>query len=80
MARPLPVDAVDRAIETAKPVVQLITVQGTLNSGRPCVISVPVDVTELELLSLLDGVLRIGDQLRARRLATVPGPRLLVPD
>jgi hypothetical protein len=38
-----------------------------LSTGRPAGLMVPADISDLEWLSLLGGVLKIGDALRAQR-------------
>lgn len=51
------------------------TAQLTLPSGRPAMITVPVDITELEIIGLVNGVIQFGMELRAKR----PGSRILLP-
>ena len=43
--------------------------------ARPAVLSMPVDITDMELISLMVAVAQIGDQLRAKR----PASRLILP-
>lgn len=63
-----------------RPEVQLVKILGELNTGRPVTIELPVDVTDAEVLSLIDGVLRIRDAFAAQRVPAPPGtPRLYVP-
>lgn len=70
--RPKAAEGADGVIATSP----MIAIRGELNSGRPCVVSVPADISDAEVLSLIDGVLRIRDQLAKNRRS---GPRLLVP-
>lgn len=42
---------------------------------RIAILSVPVDITDLEWLALMNAALQIGDQLRAKR----PAGRLVLP-
>jgi|GEM_PF-5429674 hypothetical protein len=55
--------------------VEMVQVQIGLNSGRPAVVAIPKDITELELLSFFGQMLALGDQLRAQR----PTSRIVLP-
>lgn len=41
-----------------------------LASGRPAFVAVPEDINDFELLSLINGCVLIGDELRRRRAET----------
>ena len=45
------------------------------NPNRPAILSLPVDVTDIELLAIIGAVLQIGDTLRAQR----PSSRIIIP-
>lgn len=54
-------------------------IQMRLSTGRPAVLFVPRDVTALETLSLINGVLQVAEQLhaaRAERGPIVPASKL----
>lgn len=55
--------------------VEMAQVPFQLNSGRPALVAVPKDVTDLELLSFFGALLALGDQLRAMR----PSSRIELP-
>lgn len=70
-------DPVDEAVKAAsQPVAPKMAEFGLqLTTGRPAALMVPADMTDAEWLSLINGVLQIGDQMRAAR----PASRLVVP-
>lgn len=71
-------DAVDDAIRAGAALPQapgMAQFGLQLATGRPAGLMVPADITDTEWLSLINGVLQIGDQLRAAR----PASRILVP-
>jgi hypothetical protein len=57
------------------PVVRGATCQITLPTGRPAMLTVPEDVTDLELLGLVTAAVQFGMSLRAKQ----PSSRILVP-
>jgi hypothetical protein len=69
-----PVGAAIAAV-SQPPVVRGATCQITLPTGRPAMLTVPEDVTDLELLGLVSAAVQFGMELRARR----PASRILVP-
>lgn len=48
-----------------------------LASGRPAFVAVPEDIDDFELLSLINGCIRLGDELRRRRAQQQPQPPAL---
>lgn len=69
-------DPIDAAIAAASaPIVQGATVQITLPTGRPAVLTVPVDVTDTELVGLVAAAIQFAMQLRSQR----PASRILLP-
>ena len=69
-------DPLDAAIAAAESQVEMIQVQVTLATGRPAIIAMPKDATDLEILSLVGQALMLGDKLRAMR----PSSRLVLPN
>lgn len=64
-------DTIGQAIEAAAqpPAQQRISAKVEMldNPARVAVLDVPTDISDLELLSLVNGVVVLGDQLRAMR-------------
>jgi len=58
--------------------VELTSVTLRLATGRPAIISVPTDASDIEVLSIINGVTQLADRLRAQRLQG-PASRLLIP-
>ena len=71
---PDPIDAAIAAASTPA-AVQGATVQITLPTGRPAVLTVPVDVTDTELVGLVAAAIQFAMQLRSQR----PASRILLP-
>jgi hypothetical protein len=73
-------DPLDRAIAAAQTgptevTVRMRQVQLTLPGGRPALLAVPEDLTDLEALGLIGAVLQVRDQIHNAQ----PRSRLLVP-
>jgi hypothetical protein len=72
-------DKLDQAIAAAaRPVVHLEAITLTLPTGRPAILQVPVDITDLEWLGLIGVLPQVRDSMAERR-APAPMPRILVP-
>jgi len=72
-----PKDAIDQAIaDASQPEVKMAQFGLQLSSGRPAGLMVPEDISDVEWLSLIGGLLKIGDSLRAKREAS-QAPTLL---
>lgn len=63
-------DAIDTAI-AATTVVPIVRADFELMSGRPVSVTVPQDITDSEILSLIAYVLQMRDRLHAQ--APIPG-------
>lgn len=77
-------DRIDAAIATAETPARARAAIALLNrQDRAVVVDLPADITDLEVLSLINGILQMTDQLRAQRpanriVAATSMPRALV--
>ena len=72
-------DKVDSAIAATEQAPQsMMQVQLPLGSGRPMVVALPTDFTDIEALQAIQGLLMAMDQMRAQRQAVTPSG-ILVP-
>lgn len=67
-------DPLDAAIAAAEQV-EMAQLQVTLLTGRPALIALPKDASDVEILNLIGNILALGDQLRAMR----PSSRIIIP-
>ena len=74
-------DKVNAAIVAAEqPVQQQVTmtqIQLPLGSGRPMIVALPTDFSDIEALQAVQGLLIALDQMRAQRAAATPSGILL---
>jgi hypothetical protein len=65
-------DPIDKAIAATEQQVTMMQVQLPLGSGRPMVVALPSDFSDVEAVQAMQGLLMAMDQMRAQRQVQTP--------